>query len=189
MSATAHRRTTSEIVKAIQAICAGLVWTGTEGAPPAFDNVQLFDSEDLPEAFKFLLMVEQRVCLIVPLDEEHTEEFSGLKYLWRRKLPVIVLCSDRILGDRKAALFGIAADEPDGGAPNPGAFGLAEMVLPAVSGLLLPNPNGVICSPKTTSVLTVKDMEKDLPGRVAVGIEFECRGGWLETTLPRGPVL
>jgi hypothetical protein len=159
--------------------------------PLAFEKVELFDSEDLTEAFKFLTLVEQRVCLIVPLDEEFNAspgEGNGqaaLKYLWRRMLPVIVICSDRVLGDRKASLFGI--EPPDANA-TPGAFGLADLVLPAVSGLLLGNPNGVVCEPKMTSVLTVKDMEKKLPGRVAVGIEFECRGGRLETTLPKGPI-
>jgi hypothetical protein len=61
-------------------------------------------------------------------------------------------------------------------------------VLPAVTGLLLDNPGGVVGEPKNVSVLAVRETEKDLPSRVTVCIELECRGGYLEAELPTSPI-
>lgn len=191
MSAVTNRRSTAEIVKAIVALVKGIVRPGQDDlAVKAFDSVVLFDSEDLVSAFKFLVVTEQRVAVVVPLQEDFTEVLpgqgnAGLKYQWTRAFPVLVICSDRVLGNREEALWG----SDDGS--EMGAVNLAELVLPAVAGQLLPNAvalSGVVASPRSSSVLVVKDTEQDLPGRVAVGLEFECRGGTLESRLEKGPV-
>jgi hypothetical protein len=77
----------------------------------AFDRVELFDSEDLTGAFQFLLITEQRVCVIVPLEAKFEQVFpergaASRKLTSKREVPVVLLCSDRVLGDRKAALYG-----------------------------------------------------------------------------------
>lgn len=178
MSAGNHRRATADVVGAIVAIVAGLVVVD-KPEEKVFERVELFDSENLVEAFRYLLVTEQRVAVVVPLDEEFESVINGLKLVMKRRLPVAVLVSDRVLGDRKAAIWG--NDD------TPGAMGLAEKVLPAVTGLLLPNPMGVVAEPRRVSILSIQ--EKELPMRVTVAVEFECRGGWMEAELAKGQVL
>lgn len=192
MSATTNRRGTGEIVNAIVALVSALVMPGQDDPDvKAFEKVVLFDTQDLAEAFQFLTLVEQRVCLVVPLDEQFEESLPAiggvaLKYLWKRRLPVVVICSDRVLGDRTAAWWGSDSEE--------GAYALAESVLPAVTGQLLPNQagpaggSGVLCAPKSISKALVKSDDKDLTGRAAAMVELECTGGVLEARLEKGPI-
>lgn len=191
MNATSHRQPTAAIVNKLMALVQAITWTpggtGTQ-AVAAFDRVALFDSEDLVEAFRYVLITEQRVCVIVPMPEQFESVFQVRKLTVKRALPVMLLVSDRVLGNRTQALWGDV--QPDGTATTPGAMGLAEMVLPAVAGLILAAPAAVIGEPKSLTVLRVKDTEKDLPARVCAGLELECRGGYVEATdLPAGGVL
>jgi len=177
MSAENHRRKTSEIVGAIVDLLTAL----ESGGEAVFGRVELFDSENVVEAFRYLLVTEQKVAVVVPLDEEFETVISGLKLIVKRWLPVAILVSDRVLGKRKEALWG--NDE------TPGAMGLMELALPAVTGLLLPNPAGVAVEPRSVSIMTIKDTEKEMPMRVTVCLEVECRGGWLQAALGAGQVL
>jgi hypothetical protein len=191
-----NRRATVEIVKAIQTKIQALPLPdpqpvapppGNDPPPPPpqpalFDRVALFDSEDLVEAFRFLLISEQRVCVIVPLDEHLEAPIDGLKLVVKRVLPVAILVSDRVLGDRSASLWGDGQGEF-------GASALMELVLPAVTGLLIANPNGVVALPRMISVMNVKESGKNLATRMTMLLELDCRGGWLETRLPAGMVL
>jgi hypothetical protein len=154
MSAVSHMRGIGEIVGELQGRLVGIEFPDEPGVK-AFDRVELFDSEDLSAAFQFLLITEQRVCVIVPLEAKFETVFGGASGMASRKLtskrevPVVVLCSDRVLGDRKAALYGSDTER--------GAYALAELALPVCVGLLLPNPNGVVGEAVNYSVLTVKD--------------------------------
>jgi hypothetical protein len=183
IAATSHRRATSEIVNALQTAVKAVKIPATQAAPAAaaFGNVELFDSENLVEVFQYLLITAQRVCVIVPLDEKFDCITEQRLLRVKRALPVALLISDRVLGNRKAALYG---DDS-----TPGAFGLAELVLPAVTGLLLPNPNGVISEPQNTSIMSLNDTAKKLPNRITVVLELQCRGGWIEAPLAKGNVL
>jgi hypothetical protein len=147
----------------------------------AFGRVELFDSEDLTAAFQFLLITEQRVCVIVPLDAKFEQVFQVRKLTSKRNAPIALLCSDRVLGDRRAALWGSDTEH--------GAMFLAEVTLPACAGLLLPNPKGVVCEPQDYSVLTIRDTDQDQQSRVCVAVDLECKGGYLEADLGRSPVL
>jgi len=186
MPATSHRQGVPQIVAAIQTAVGGVkLPDGRWGsvAPnltPAFERVELFDSEQIVEAFRYLIITEQRVCVIVPMDEQFETITEKQKLLSRRMLQVMLLISDRVHGSRKAALWG---DDV-----TPGALNLMELVLPAITGLVLPNPDGVIAEPVSSSVLSVGDTEKDLPSRVTVGLEFHCRGGYLQAGLPAGAI-
>lgn len=181
--ATGHRRGVTAVVTEIKTRIAALMfaagvlpWSGTA----VFERVELFDSERLEDAFRYLTIAEKRVCVVVPLVEEFETVINAQqrKILVQRRLPVIVLCSDRLMGDRKGALYGTT-----GAAATPGAYALADLVLPAVTGQLLANPGAVVSVPKTLSPITVKDTEKTLAGRVTVGLELDCTGGWLEARL------
>jgi len=167
------RRATKEIVAEIRRRVGELKLLNAE--TPAFERVELFDSDQLPEAFTALLISEQRVCVVVPLDERFETVMDQRKLTVKRVLPVAILISDRVMGDRKAALWGDAS--------TAGADALKELVLTAVTGLLLPNPGGVLCEPVNVTVMTVRDTEKDMPGRVAVALEVNCRGGIIEAQL------
>lgn len=185
MSAVSHMRGIGEIVGELQGRLVGIEFPDEPGVK-AFDRVELFDSEDLTAAFQFLLITEQRVCVIVPLEAKFEQVFpergaASRKLTSKREVPVVVLCSDRVLGDRRAALYGSDTEH--------GAYALAELALPVCVGLLLPNPNGVVGEAVNYSVLTVKDSEQGLPSRVAVAVEVNCRGGWLEADLGRSPIL
>jgi hypothetical protein len=171
--ATSFYSTTAAILNALQASVQAVQFTPPGGAAQsAFGNVQLFDSENLAEAFQYLMIVEQRVCVIVPLDERIEIIASGQKLMVRRRRPVALLISDRVIGNRKTALWG---DDK-----TPGAMGLMELTLPAVCGQLIDNPNGVVSEPSQVSMLTVNDVAKKLPGRLAVVLELNCVGGRLE---------
>lgn len=179
-AATGHFVSTGAIATALQTQLQ-LVKLA-DNATAAFQRVELFDCENLVEAFQTLLVSEQRIAIIVPLGGHWQEESSQRKLLARRIQPVAILISDRVIGTRTQALYG--------GPNNPGAYALAALAVPLVSGQLLANPNGVISVPTHESVIVLKKDEKqNLPGRAAVALELECKGGWLEAPLGAGPTL
>ncbi len=180
--ATPHFSTTAAILAALQE-AVGAVQLPDAFAPPgpAFGSVQMFDSENLVEAFQYLLITEQRVCVIVPLDANWEAESKQQRLVTRRTLPVALLISDRVIGNRQTALIGDAK--------TPGAMGLKDLVVPAVTGQLIANPNGVISLPVHESVMAIKDTAKKLPNRITIVLELNCRGGWLEAPLDRGITL
>jgi hypothetical protein len=191
-----YSQTTTVIVQELQQRVAALtmVWPPAVGgaAVPAFDRVDVFDSENLVEAFRFLLVSEQRVCLIVPLDEDLEAKAVGLKLIVTRKRPIALLVTDRVLGDRRAAVFGSQAADA---AATPGALNLAEMVLPAVTGRLLdavPQDGGLTLSkvigvPTHCGVFTVHDPKQELQGnRACALVQVDCEGGRLEAVVGPG---
>jgi hypothetical protein len=178
--ATTFYATTGTIITQLQAAVEGVqLPEGFDPAGPAFGNVELFDAENLADAFAYLTIVEQRVCVIVPLSETIETISQGMKLIVRRVRPVALIISDRVIGSRKEALWGNAT--------TPGAMGLMELTLPAVCGQLIDNPNGVVSEPSHVSVMSVKDTAKKLPNRIAVILEVKCRGGRLEAPITAVP--
>ena len=164
-------------------IGSGAVTAGVFLQGPAFQRIEQFDSESLVDAFQLLTLSEKRLCLIVALDEQFARDPRNNVMLITRTLPVTLLISDRVLGDRTTALYGDNT--------TPGAQGLMELVLPAVTGLILPPPWGVTCEPVNSSVLIVKNQKEkqNLPGRAAVALELHCSGGNLQAAIGPVPVL
>ena len=184
-SASTTRRSRQEIAAALTAQLSPLT---IPGGDVAFQRIELFDIESLTEAFRWLFISEQRVCVIVMMDETFDSVLEGHKLLVTREQPVALLVSDRILGDRLKALWGDDADPT-----AVGAFALAELALPEVTGQLISaaaGKGGVICEPRQSSSFFLKDNDRqELPGRAAVALELICRGGTLETTNDPGPTL
>ena len=186
MSATVNtRRGTNDIVQQLVRVARAVeVSPGVK----AFDRVEWFDSEVLEDAFRYLLISEKAVCVVVMLDESFEMVLEGPKGCITRRLPVGLLISDRVLGSRQKALSG-------DGAAVVGAMGLMELLLPAVSGeLLAPRPGPpqtarVVVEPKSVGVMSVRDTEKKLAGRVSVCLEVDCVGGRVEWQLAKGPAL
>lgn len=152
---------------------------------PAFQRIERFDVESLTEAFRLLLISEQRVCVIVALDEQYESVLENRKLLVKRLQPIVLLISDRVLGDRDKALWGDPED-----ASNPGAYALAALALPAVTGQLLaaaPGLGAVVSAPASASPIFLQDDDQqNLPGRAAVALELHCRGGTLTAPLQAG---
>lgn len=179
-SAQQHFQTTSAVlnallnqVKNLPGLYANGNWTvDTQEAlnSLAFGSVKIFDADDLVEAVKWLYVTQQRVCVIVPGAFKWEEETGNTKLIVRRTGSVSLLISDRVLGDRTAALLG--------NAQTPGAMGLKDLALPAVTGQLLPNPSGVVSMPTREYVMSVK--KKDLPNRICICVELECKGGRMD---------
>lgn len=177
--ATGHFASTTAIASAMK---AQLQTVKLPDNTAAFQRVELFDSENLVEAFAMLLMSEQRIAIVVPLTARWEAESQQRKLLSRRVQPIAVLVSDRVIGTRQVALYG--------NDKNQGAFALAALAVPFLTGQLLPNPAGVISLPTSESVLNLKREDKqNLPGRSAVVLEFDCKGGWIEAPLGIGPTL
>lgn len=177
-SSADNLRPVADVLAALKARCEAVQWRGT----PAFGSVRLFDVSSLQEAVTELLASQQRVCFIVPDDEAFENRLQGRKILITRKLPVALLISDRVLGNRQKALYGDADH-------TPGALTLAHLVLVAITGELLPKPNAVLCLPRLAAILPLSDDANRLPGRSCVELDVDCTGGTLETTLSNGPNL
>lgn len=184
MAATIQNRASvGAIVLALQAAVQAVQLPANAGA--AFGEVKLFDEESLVEAFRYLHLAQQRVCVIVPMDEKLPVVAQGTRILMKRELPVVLLISDRVVGDRVKAMYGDLAANP----PIYGADGLKELVLPAVTGLLIADPK-TVCEPTGASVFVVKDkMQQNLPGRSAVALELQVRGGTIAADVGPGAVL
>lgn len=153
-----------------------------DDATAAFERIEIFDEENLEAAFQSLLLGDQRVCLIIPLTARWENNPQEKPRTARRVLPVVLLISEQVIGDRTAALFG--TDDLDG------AYGLAARALPAVTGQLIENPGGVVCMPANESVVIVRQADGgNLGGRAALAVELECQGGWLRAQLSSSPTL
>lgn len=186
--AISTRQTNAAIINALVAAVQGVVWQAGPPAVPAFERVEFFDVEKLAEAFQFLLITEQRVCVIVPLEERFSSAINSPgKLVVTRELPVVLMISDRVFGDKKrqVALLGDNT--------TPGAQGLMELTLPSVTGMLLQPANGasgIKCIPRSAVVMTVAGKEQaKLPGRLCMAVELECTGGTLTAGVGPGPTL
>ena len=173
MSATSHRRPTTEILDALETALRAVQWSGEF----AFARIARFSRNELREAFAELLISEKSIALIVPDAEQFVCETRGRTLEVCRTLPVMLVFSDCIIGNEETAIYGDVN--------NAGAFGLLEAALPAVTGQLLANPHGVQVEPRTATIFKIA--AGDLPGRGAVMLEIECTGGYLEATLGPGP--
>ena len=178
MSAPAPLRAVPEIVQALAARLTALEWEGQ----PAFHAVLRHDLADLDRALAATNERGPRLALLIPDDEVFTPRLSGRAVLVTRRLPVALILCDQVLGDRGAALWGAPPQ-------NPGAFGLAKIVLPIVTGRLLDAPAPVTCHPTRCGVLALGDTARE--GRAAVELDLECAGGSLSfaASPTSGPIL
>lgn len=186
MSTTAQH-TIKEVLDALIGTIKTVRWTPAEPGSkpePAFQVIRIFDSDNLAAAFRELLLSQQRICIVIPVNVDFVPESEGELQLYRRELSVGLVISDRVIGNRIAALFGDPGSE-QGRRSNPGAYPLAELLAPAVIGELIENPGGLQVALQDLKQLTVNPDSKDeklknLPGRAAVVLQIVCRGGTIE---------
>jgi hypothetical protein len=203
-SATDTMYSNAEIAAALQAQLAALLLTVEDPENPgqllaigdpqnpgtalkAFDRIELFDVESLTDAFRLLIISEQRVCVIIMLDEQLTTQISEQKILTTRMVPIALLISDRNLGDRVKALWGDPLDPT-----VQGAFALEKLARAAVVGQLLDSDSArgktkVISLAASVNSIFLKDEDKkELPGRAAVMLELNVSGGTLTARIGPG---
>ena len=146
----------------------------------AFQTVRRFSETNIVEALKKLVVNQSRAAFVV--FDQHSWESSreGQQARYRRTTRIAVLFTDKVLGDYDEALYGNDR--------TPGAIGLSELAVPALCGLLLPNPAGVELVPTSEDPAIVEIDQKKLPGRAVVSAQFEARGGWMSRPLGLGPV-
>lgn len=174
-------RATVAILNRVVTLLQAAQWTPDGGVPEAaFGEVAKFDSTDLAAAFRTLLMSGQRVAVVVYAGGQWEDASSQTQVVARRTLDVSVLVSDRVHGDRQAAIFGSGT--------TPGALALKDLAVTTLTGRLLDNPDGVNCQPDTEDLLTIESTEKQQPGRVAALVEFFVVGGITRSTPSSGPI-
>ena len=176
--ATLTTRSLDSVMTALETRLRAAQW----GSVAAFREVGRFVSDDLIQAFTELVAVQDRVCIIAAtgVEWESQDPEQPLSF-FQRTARISLLCSDSVLSDATAAIWGTAT--------NPGAWRLAEIAVGAACGLLLNNPAGVIVRPAEQTPMSVVDLKKRLPGRVIVAADIEAVGGTLvEEIASPGPV-
>lgn len=179
-------RSTAEIVNAIVDRLQALEWTPAGGRPePAFGEVFRFNSTDIGSAFQSLLASKQRVALVVPMarDWGMSEASGGRRFYAMRDTQISVVVSDRVHGQSARAWAG---DDN-----TPGAWGLADLVTPSISGQLFastgPGAHSVDLFPTFENDMEVADERNPRAGRAAVVLEFVAKGGFIEMPKTPGP--
>lgn len=169
------------ILNRFKELLTPLTWTPSGGEPqPAFQRVELFGSSDLVEAFKELLLSQERIALVVYMGSDYeTKKSSAEQTTTSRKLSVMVIVSDRVMGSAQKARFGSDV-EPK----NPGCLTLKDLIVEPLTGRILGNPDGVESSPINDDLIEVEDLKSKQPGRVGCVIEFEIKGGQIVKTTP-----
>jgi len=175
-----HLRPTKVALDALVLALSALQWAGPSGNETAFKRVELFDDLDLPEAFKRLLLTESRIALVIYSSDTFETQRADRQITIRRTQELYVVFTDRVMSKRIEALVGAAS--------NPGLLALRDLVLPAITGLLVPQPSGIVCTPTRGSLLQVENTDRKLPGRLAYLLEIELQGGWLKADVGRSPV-
>lgn len=189
---TSNRRSPVEIVNRLVAqlqaatlngwkLVGGKIQKSDGDTTPAFEQVTKFDVTQLEEAFRLLLVSENRVAVVVPMDETFPTVFEKAELLQKRVFPISIFCSDYAYGDRNAALWGSDT--------TPGAYALQEAAIPFVVGQLIANPAGIVTRMTSSRPVVTMDIKTKLPGRAAVALELECTGGIVEAAYGPGPNL
>lgn len=175
--ATLTTRTLDAVASAMEVRLRSAQWAG--GA--AFHEVRRFVADDLIQAFRELVAVQDRVCIVAATGVDWNAEHDQPLLYAQRTARFTLLCSDQVLGDATTAIWG--------GEKNPGAWHLAELATAAVCGLLFPNPSGVLVRPAEQTPMSVVDLQRKLPGRAVVAVEVEAVGGTLvEVIRSYGPI-
>jgi hypothetical protein len=176
-------RSAVEIVDAVVTRLQTAQWKPTDGPlEGAFQRVERFDVSNLGEGLEALILNQDRFALVIWVGEDFEQAVvRGNQPVSQRQTRLIVMVSDRVIGDRRAAVFGSNT--------HPGALKLRELALAAVCGYLIENPNGVYAHPVMSEPVFVESERGNLPGRSCVSMEFKCDGGWLFGERGPGPIV
>ena len=141
------------------------------GTGPLFQRVEYYDSENLADALKNLLILKQRVCFIVPGSDHYENILTGEVFLQSRRLTELQLLIADIAWTKagQEAVFG--------GEKNIGVVRMKDLVVDELVGATLNLP-GVALAPADGNFITVSDEKaKDKPGRECWVQPFETWAG------------
>lgn len=144
-----------------------------------FDRVELFAQPDLATAFQELRVAVDRLCLIIPTGTEFENLIEGRILCTMQRHQVTLLFTDRVIGNRPAALTG-------NGGPR-GILNMAAAVTDLVIGSNL-GIQGVIVMPTDSQPFAIQGADRqNMPGREGWQLDLGIAAGAIKrgTTLHR----
>lgn len=167
-------RSTAAVLDAIQAALTALQLANT----PAFQKVVQFEIDDFEQALRDLVITEDRVAMVVWTGEAYELE-RGISILTVKRMPTFeVIFADFALSSPLAAKHG---DES-----QPGVLGLLDVVLPALTGVILDESTAdaedavyLVPAGLERLIITREDQEK-LPGRQVLVLSLTGSGQSLQ---------
>lgn len=116
------------------------------GGTPAFEEVRLYDSVQLDQAFSDLLIYKNRICLIVPGADSFEAKLDARTLIVKPKMRLLLLVADNDGATGQQAMFG--------GTGQSGVLVMKQAVLEALTGHELNLPP-VCLVPETGDVLEI----------------------------------
>ena len=142
-----------------------------------FERVEYYGANDLPQALMDLLVIQQRVCVIVPASWDHQNERDRVMFKSVRTIHLDLYIADRAMTLRdQAALVG--------GAKNLGILAMADRVVTNLAGTIFATPNFVVEPTLGTPVVISSAEKKNLPGREAFLQAVTILAGMIRATVP-----
>jgi hypothetical protein len=142
-----------------------------------FERVEYYGANDLPQALMDLLVIQQRVCVIVPASWDHQNERDRVMFKSVRTIHLDLYIADRAMTLRdQAALVG--------GAKNLGILAMADRVVTNLAGTIFATPNFVVEPTLGTPVVISSAEKKNLPGREAFLQAVTILAGMIRSTVP-----
>jgi hypothetical protein len=182
-SNTIRLRATKDIIEAVVARLRDDVVLDDEEGTPAFEKVEVFDLADWEDALRRLALNQQRSAVVIWAGEdwEHNREITVVTS--KRSQQFELMISERRLDAPVAALTG---DDR-----SPGVVGLKDLVVKALTGVLLTGDanNETVYLTVTNvqrGVLSVDDKKKE-PGRQVLILSCQAEGEWLQTIVNSNP--
>lgn len=147
---------TLDILSAMKVALLALQLPATYSAvadyPKAFTTVETYRNENLLKALEDLFAYDDRVALIVPAGDNHSNHTEGSNIYSARTTDVVVLIADRDYSKSQAELIG--------GPEAVGVVALKDLVISAFFGQNL-GLTGVALAPTDGQPLTLTDKERD----------------------------
>ncbi|MCD6050545.1 MAG: hypothetical protein K0Q55_1948 [Verrucomicrobia bacterium] len=150
-----------------------LVALEIEPGTPLFDKVEYYSSTDLLKALQELRVFKNRVCLIVPGDDDFFNEVSGRSLTTVVERHVFLLLADRDYGRRQAAATG---DEN-----TPGVIAMKDHVVADLTGKNLDSRMVLVKPVNGTPLLIQGPKREEAAGREAWNLELAVECGQMLT--------
>lgn len=178
---TTTRNSTVSLVTAAAQLLANLdslQWQNEK----AFGRVELFTAADIEEAFKALLIASGRAAILVWSGDDFTDAVQGTELRGKCETEFTVLFVSTVLGNPQTALLG---DER-----SPGLFALRDLVLPAVTGVLLTGTTPTYTRKTSGSPFVLREDGKGVSrSKVAYQLTLQLAGGEIHTQLGYRPMI
>lgn len=161
--------TAASILQTVATALQGLQWQGA----PAFADVRLYDTSDLPRACTELLLSGERLAMVIYGGGAWSDVgLDATSTTVSRVLTFSVLVTDTVTGDGPAGVYG--------GDDNPGVLWLQEQVVAALLVQIGDDVEHTRLLPTKDSLVTISPEDNSQPGRKAGVVEFVSEGEFLK---------